>query len=194
MEAVAGLFATGAAAAGSAAAATTTAVTAGSMAAGWAATVAPAVASTATMWSVLQGAATIASLTSALGGGLMAMAEGNRAGDMSEIEAGQIRLASEQRANAIKREWLEKSGAARVAFAGSGVDISAGSPAAVEEGLEGSARYATGIESSNAVMREMNALARGDIERKRGLSGLVSSVGKAAGTAASYGIDVRNRG
>ncbi len=177
MEAVASLFTVG----GTAAAASTAATTA---------TAAATAASTA--WSVLQGAATAVSIAAALGGGVMALAEGKKQAEISEIEAGQARIASEQTANRIKREWLEKTGAARVAFGASGVDI--GSAASIEDGLTQQYTYATGIERENMLLRQISAKARGEALEDRGEAGLLSGIGQAAGTAARYAIDIRNRG
>lgn len=193
MEAVAALFAaattaTAATAAAGAGATLSTAAmtTAGATAAATAATTASSV------WGALQGAATTASIISSLVGGTMALGQGLMQSQLSEMEAGQIKLASEQRAIEIKKQTLKAIGATRVAFAGSGLDLS--SADAIEQDLQGEAAYATGIERQNAVLRSIAAQRRGDAAEVRGYGELAGSVGRAATQAAGYGLDLARRG
>lgn len=173
MEAVASLFSAGTAATVTAATASTTAAA-------------------ASTWSVLQGVATAASIAATIGGGVIALGESAQQARLSQVEGEQARIGSEQSAQRLRRQWLEQTGAARVAFAASGVDI--GSDAAIESNLDQQLNYATAIERENAVIRSLGNRMRTDMIEQRGLASLTSSVGQAGGQVARLGVDIRNRG
>lgn len=180
MEAVAALFATVA----------TTAVEGTAFLAPLVTTTTSAAASTTL--GVLQGAATTASLISSIVGGVSALGQGVMQSQLSEMEAGQLKLASEQRALEIRKQHVKAVGATRVAFAGSGLDLS--SADAIEADLQHQADYATSIERTNATMRAIAAQRRGDAAQVRGYADLAAGVGKGFGTAADYALDLTRRG
>lgn len=182
MEAVAALFAAGTTAVAS------TAATATATAAG----LANAAGAASAAFSFLQGAATTASIVSTIVGGVSALGTGLMQSQLSEMEAGQLRLASEQRALEIRKQHVKSVGATRVAFAASGLDLS--SADAIEESLDTERDYATGIEKSNAVVRAIAAQRRGDAAAVRGYADLAAGVGRAATTGADYALDLRRRG
>lgn len=116
--------------------------------------------------SILQGVATA-------GSALFSLASGYS-------QSVQEDLAAKAEANRIKREELIKIGQLRVAFAGSGVDISAGQPLALENDVRSQADFEIGMARSTGRMRSANALLRG--------------AGQAFGTASNTLIDIARRG
>ncbi len=132
---------------------------------------APAAAATAAVGassalSVLQGVATA-------GSALFSLASGQAQGRQED-------LAAKAEALRIKREELIKIGQLRVAFAGSGVDISSGQPAALEQSIQSQAAFETGLVETSGEMRANAA-------RMKGIS-------QAFGTGASGLIDIARRG
>ncbi|MFA7504281.1 MAG: hypothetical protein WCZ28_06245 [Burkholderiaceae bacterium] len=185
-----GLFAalgsTGAAAGAATAATWATTVT---TAAGVTSTVA---AGASTALSVLQGVATAGSILSSLAGGLSAYAEAQTNADLARLQGNQEVLASEEAAIRIKRDLVQKTGAARVAFAASGLDIS--SSQEVERDLAAQAEFETGIEKQNARIRRAQALARAGQLETSGSMSLLAAGGKALASGADFGIDIARRG
>ena len=116
--------------------------------------------------SILQGVATA-------GSALFSIASGNS-------QARQEDLAAKAEALRIKREELIKIGQLRVAFAGSGIDISSGQPAVLEEGIRRQAEFETGLAETSGEMRANAARMKG--------------YGQAFGTGASGLIDIARRG
>lgn len=141
---------------------------------------------------VLSGMATAASMASTLVGGLSSMAQANSNAQMAKLQGQQDYLASEQSALQIRRELLQKTGAARVAFAASGLDVS--SAAAVESDLTSQANYATSIEKSNAQIRQAQAAARARQYKMQGTVGLAETAMKIAGQDINFGLDIAKRG
>ncbi len=155
-----------------AAAATATATTAATSAA------AAATATAGTLTSI-QGGLSVASSISALASGLLGAHEAHQQSVQSD-------LASQEQALRIKQDYLKKVGAARVAFAGSGVALG-GQDVAVEDSLKDQADFETRISKNNA------ALNRAQYATK-GLMSIVSGVGNAAKAGASTGVDIARRG
>ncbi len=155
MELVVGLF-TAATAAAPAAAGTAAA----------AGTLATATAGASTALSVLQGVTTAASAIFALGSGF--------------AQSQQEDLAARAEALKIQREELIKIGQLRVAFAGSGIDLSAGQPLALEQSIQQQSDFEQGIARSTGDLRSANARLRG--------------FGQAAGTASQGLISIARRG
>lgn len=168
-----GAAAAGTAAAGAAAAATATAATAGSLAA-------------------LQGTLTAASAIASIVGGGLGAYEAYQASQQEKLAGRQEELASLQRQNELKRDLVIKTGAARVAFAASGVDISSAAP--IEADLAHQAAYETTIEKQNARIRRAQASMRSRQALTRGAGSLVAGFREAAVTTANYGLDVAARG
>lgn len=116
--------------------------------------------------SILQGVATA-------GSALFSLASGS-------AQAKQEDLAARAEALRIKREELIKVGQLRVAFAGSGVDISSGQPAALEQSRHDQAEFERGLALTSGEMRATSARMRG--------------FGQAFGQAAGGLIDIARRG
>lgn len=76
-----------------------------------------------------------------------------------ELNTAQEATNSEARALEIRRETLRKMASARVAFAGSGLDVSSGQLLAIESSLESDAEFGLALEGSNNRINQ----ARGDI-------------------------------
>lgn len=159
MELVIGLF--------SAAAAPAAATAGGIAAAGaTAGTIGAAAGGMSTALSILQGVATA-------GSALFSLASGASQGQQED-------LAARTEALRIRREELIKIGQLRVAFAGSGIDISAGQPATLEGGIRDQSEFEQGLALSSGEMRANSARLKG--------------VGQAFGTATSGLIDIARRG
>jgi len=154
MELVAGLFAAGGAA-GTGAAAAGTAAAAGS-----------AIGFGSTALSVLQGVATAGSALMSISAGASQARAEDRA---SQLEA--LR---------IQREELQKVGKMRVAFAGSGVDISSGQAASLEQSVRDQSDFEQGLVRTRGRIRAQSAR--------------LSGFGKAFGTASGGLIDIARRG
>lgn len=155
----------GTAAAGAGAAAATASSLGGALA------ISEGVMAGSTALSVLQGTMSAGSVLMGLvGGGMDYMAGQSKAADarfnagMAEVEGRRQAADSESRAADIATEYAKKTAAARVAFAGAGLDISSGQLAGVENSLGQDAAYGLAMEGAN---------------RKAGLS-------VAAGRAAQY--------
>lgn len=166
MEIVASLFATAATAAPAAAATTATAATAAATAAGWTTTVVGTASTASSALSVLQGVATAGSLITQLAA--------------TRNQMRQEDLASKQEALNIQREYIQKVGANRVAFAGSGLSLGSGQSEAIEDSLAEQRDFEDEISRTNGRMR-INAAAL------KGAGGLIN-------TAGNFAIDLAKRG
>lgn len=131
--------------------------------------------------SVLQGVATAGSVLSSIAGGAAGLAQ-------SQMQGRQADLQSQEQAIRIKNEYLKKVGAARVAFSGSGIDISAGGQEmGIEAYLKDQATFETSISKNNATLA-------GETASMRGTSALISAGSDLFKTAGSFGIDIARRG
>lgn len=166
VEIVASLFATAATAAPAAAATTASAASAAAAAAGWTTTVVSTASTASSALSVLQGVATAGSLITQIAS--------------TRKQMRQEDLASKQEALNIQREYIQKVGANRVAFAGSGLSLGSGQNDAIESSLEEQKDFETEISRTNGRMR-VNAAAL------KGASGLIN-------TAGNFAIDIAKRG
>lgn len=141
---------------------------------------------------ILQGVATAASVASTLVGGVGSLVQGFQQADIAKLQGNSEYLASEQKALQIRRDLVQKVGEARVAFAGSGLDIS--SATAVESDLRNQAAYATDIEKTNAETNRQMAVLRAKQYRTNGVLDLAGASLKAAGQIGGYGLDIAKRG
>jgi hypothetical protein len=141
-------------------------------------TAAASAASTASVWQGLQGYLTAGSLLTQAGAGVMSIAQGER-------NAVQADIAAKTEALRIKQDYVKKVGAARVAFAGSGLTV--GSAAGVEDSLKDQA----GFEMSLA---KATGAANAEAARMQGYAGAIGAAGGMAKTAAGYAIDISKRG
>lgn len=128
--------------------------------------------------SIAQGALTAGSILASLAGGVMGNSE-------AKLQATATELQARDEALRIKREELQKIGAARVAFGASGVSLASGDP--IEADLRQQSQFET------ALTRNSGRVAASQI-RLRGRAGLVEAAAKAMGTGANYAIDLRTRG
>jgi hypothetical protein len=172
-----------AATSGTAAAADATAGAGAAAAAGTAAagtSAAATAASTGLAWQGLQGTLTAGSMLMQGGAAIGALLNGTMQADQAEREA-------KQQALNIQRDYLVKTGAARVAFAGSGVQIGSGSEAASEASL-----------ADQASLQEQLAEAGGAAKAQAAqLSGIMGAAASGAGvfkTGADYQISIAKRG
>jgi len=141
---------------------------------------------------ILQGVATAASVASTLVGGIGQNAEAQTNAQLAELQGNTDFVASQQKVLDIKRDLAQKIGEARVAFAGSGLDISSAS--SVEDDLENQAKFQTAIEQDNATLQKQQAMLRAAQYRNSGALDLAGASLKALGQAGSYGLDIAKRG
>lgn len=137
-----------------------------------------------TALTVLSGAATVTSVLMGLksanveqASGVMAAQENAINADVSLLEGRRAATESEARALEIKRDTLRKIGAARVAFAASGLDISSRQLANIEDDIEDESGYQLALEEQNKRM----ALAEADL--KAGQYGLRTEAALVASNA-----------
>jgi hypothetical protein len=131
-----------------------------------------------TALSILQGAASAASVLATVAGGAQMGAE-------AKMQASAAELQAREQALRIRREELEKIGAARVAFAASGVSLA--SAGQVENALERDSLFEQNLVRSSGSVQASQI-------RLRGRGSLLTAYGNAAGTVASTGIDLVRRG
>ena len=163
---------------------------------GWATTVIPAgmeAAAGASSWlTTLQGGLTAGQLLATGMSGFAGFSEAQQAAGMAEVQSQAERVASEERALRIRQEHVRRVGSARVAIAGSGLDLSSG--AAVEADLANQANFEIGIEANNARLRDTMGRARAMQLRTRGLADLIGTGARMAQIGAGTGIDIARRG
>lgn len=163
--------ATAAPAAGTAAAAAGTTAAAAGSAASFA-----GMASTA--FNVLQGVFTAGSVLSSLSGGVIADKEAGLQASAAELQA-------REEALRIRTDEVQKIGAARVAFAGSGVSLSSGD--AIESDLASQSQFESGLALNSG------AIKAGQI-RLSGSGKKTAATGDALGSIASYALSLAKRG
>lgn len=125
-----------------------------------------------TAMSVLSGAATVGSVLMGFSsaaaeesGGRAALAEAQTQAAVARLEGEQSVTESAARAVELQKDHLRKAAAARVAFAGSGLDISSGQLGAIEGSLERERDYGLSIEAGNqATARSRAELTAGRYE------------------------------
>ncbi len=166
--AAAGASAVGASAIGSAAATT---AAASATAASWA-----GIGSTAL--SVLQGVMTAGAVLSQMSGGSIAKQE-------SQLQADAINLQSREQALRIKTEELQKIGASRVAFAGSGVSLASGDP--VEDAISSQSDFEQSLTRDSGDVKSQQI-------RLSGKGKMIGAYGDAASTIGNYALSLAKRG
>jgi hypothetical protein len=127
---------------------------------------------------MLQGASSAASIFSGLAGGVLGMRDANASADAQQMQA-------EEEVLRIKKEELKKIGAARVAFAASGVSLDSAEP--VIDSLRQDAAYEAGL------TRRSGRIAARAL-RSRGSAGMLASTADALGKGLDFGIDIAKRG
>ncbi len=185
MELMASVFAASAATAATAGGATTLAATAG--AGGFGAAAAGS--------GILGGLSTAFSVGSAVSSILAGVAGYRTSRDqaaLADLNAESARLESEEKALRIRRELVQKVGAARVAFAGSGLDISSGQE--IERGYRSEADFETRLAGLGGEINAAGQRMVGAQYRTRSLASLIEAGGRAAGTLLDNKISTIRRG
>lgn len=144
------------------------------------------------MLSALQGAATITSMASTLLGGVMSYRQSEAQARFADLDAEGARLESEEKALRIRREAVQKVGAARVAAAASGLDLS--SAGAIEGAIGDDAEFAIGSALDAGAYQTAKARANASQIRSRGSASLGTAAARALGTGRDYGISIARRG
>lgn len=159
-----------------------------------AAVVPAATAAASGAWATLQGVMTGASAIASIGAGLAGLAEGSMQAGMLEADATSEGLVAQAKALEIRNRALKTMAEQRVAFAGSGVDIASGTPAALAEATGTDRDQLLAIERENAIIRQARTRLAAAAARTRGAMSLVGGIGDAAGAVGRYGLDVARRG
>jgi len=149
-------------------------------------------AATAGTLGALQGVFSTAALISTALGGVSSYQSSQSRARFADLDATSERLSAEAETLRIKRDYLTKVGAARVAFAGSGLDISSGD--AIEGSLKDQADYETSLAVAGGQSRAAQSLARGSAMRDQGTAGLISAAGKMAEIGADWSVSKYRRG
>lgn len=162
---------TAATAAASSAAIGSTVATAGATAATWAG-------AGSTAMSVLQGLMTAGSVLSLLSGGGASKQE-------ADLQASVVDLQSREQAARIRQEELQKVGAARVAFAGSGVSLASADQ--IETSLHDDAAFEQELNRNSGAIKSAQI-------RLSGMGKQIGAYGDAAGSIANYALSLAKRG
>ena len=140
--------------------------------------------------SALSTVATVGSMVSTLVGGFASYRQSQDSARVAELNAEGAELEAREKALRIRRELVQKVGQARVAFAGSGADISSGQ--AIEDGYRHEADFETSLARSGGQIGAASSRAQAAGLRARGVYSLVEAAGRAGGTYARNRIG--NRG
>lgn len=186
MEALASLLA--AAGASSAAATAGGAATVAATAAGGYGTVAAG----SGILSGLSTALSVGSAISTILGGVAGYQNAKSQSQLASLNADAAMLEAEEKALRIRREYVQKVGAARVAFSGSGLDIS--SAQAIEAGYGREADFETSLALNGGRIRQASGEIQADTYQRRGMASLVESAAKAGGTVLDNKISIARRG
>lgn len=150
---------------------------------------------TAASLSALQGVTTAGSALLSLASGAAGIFGAVQQSSMDDIRASQEGLAGQQQALDIKRNLLQRIGAARVGFAASGIDIAAGGQESALEGdLTNEADYQTRIAQGNAALRQGAAQVGSKNALLQGVSTGIKTVGKIASNISDYRLSIAARG
>lgn len=142
--------------------------------------------------SALQTVASIGSAASMLFGGVSAYQQSQAQAMFGALDAESERLQAREQSLRIRREMVQKVGAARVGFAASGLDVS--SADAIEASLASEATFETGLADAGGRYRAAGGQATANSYRQRGTSRLISAAVGALGQGARLGLDIANRG
>lgn len=153
-----------------------------------------AVGVTSTVATVLSGVATAGSILMQLQSGQVQQQEANWNAQIATYDGEQQVLESQRRELEIRREVLQKVGAARVAFAGSGLDVSSGQLSAIEGDINTQGDYETGIEKANQRRARAEAAIKSSQLGTRGENARLAATGGAFVTGARGLLDIVKRG
>ena len=183
-----------------AAAGTAGAASAGSIGAGLAASttittaagVTTALGATSGLFGTLGTVATVGSMAASILGGAMAWRQSESQAAVAELNAEGAKLEASEKALRIRREAVIKVGQARVAFAGSGLDISSGS--AIEAGYNAERDFEVGLAKSAGELGAASNRMQAESYRSRGRASLIDAATKAGGAYVNNAISIARRG
>lgn len=144
---------------------------------------------------ILGGLSTALSVGSAIStilGGVAGYQNAQSQSKLASLNADAAMLEAEEKALRIRRELVQKVGAARVAFAGSGLDIS--SATAIEAGYGREADFETSLALNGGRIRQASGEIQADTYQRRGMASLVEAAAKAGGTLLDNKISIARRG
>lgn len=151
-----------------------------------AATAAAAVPAMSTAATVLAGLATAGSVLMGLQAaqaskvqGEAALADAKISAEVAGLEGERAATASAARAVELRRDALRKIGAARTAFAGSGLDVSSGQLEAFEGDVNNEVEYGLAFEQTNQKLGRVEAKLHGERYKARGENAYYASLAKA---------------
>lgn len=136
--------------------------------------------------------ATVASMISTLVGGYAAYRSSQDQAAIQELNADAAMLEARERALRIRREEAQKVGAARVAFAASGLDISSGQ--AIEGGYGTEADFESSLALNAGRIGAAGGRGQAAATRTRGTMGLVQAGVRAGTTYADNRLSIARRG
>lgn len=140
----------------------------------------------------LSTALSIGSAITTILGGVAGYQNSQAQSKIASLNADAAQLEAEEKALRIRREYVQKVGAARVAFAGSGLDIS--SAAAIEAGYGNEADFETSLALNGGRIRQASGEIQADTYRRRGIAGLAEAATKAGGVLLDNKISIARRG
>lgn len=148
-----------------------------------------------TVASVLSGVATAGSVIMGVQqsrqtrvAGEAAFLEGRINAEAATLEGERAATQSAARAVEIRREAVRKLAAARVAFAGSGLDVDSGQLLSIERSMDREADYAAGMDESNARIAQSEAGLSASRYRARGENARVAAKQKAEMETVGAGV------
>lgn len=147
-----------------------------------------------TIGTILQGVATAGSMLMQIQAGKADQAQANTQSQIALLQGDQAQTASEERALHIREDALMKMGQARVAFAGSGLDISSGQLNAIEGNIAHQEGFQLAIEKNNAAMSKAEAELKAGQLSIRGENAAWSSNVDAFGTGIQGLLSIVKRG
>ena len=139
--------------------------------------------------SLLGSVSTLSALSGTLTAGSMLMQAGQGVAAIQQgtVNANQAEIQAKEQALKISQDYVKSVGAARVAFAGSGVTIGNGSEAATESSLTDQATFETQLAKATGAANAAAATLQGDNAAAAAAGGILK-------TGANYLIDISKRG
>jgi len=129
---------------------------------------------------------------STLLGGYMALRQGQDQAKFASLDAERSNIDAAERTLRIRRETVEKIGATRVAFAGSGLDIS--SAGAIEGGLEDQSDFEQDLARSAGRYGAARGRANAANIESQGVAGMISAGGRSFSQLADGYLSSARRG
>lgn len=136
--------------------------------------------------------ATVGSMAASILGGVATYNQSMGQAAIADLNAEGARIEAQEKSLRIRRELAQKTGQARVAFAGSGLDISSAS--AIESGYRSEADFEIGLARTGGEIGAAGQRMQAAAYRTRGFSGLVDAAAKAGGAYVNNSISIARRG